>query len=178
MNLNRTVQMPEQKRERHSVNLPKKLAEAIKAIANREDRNFSQQSQTLIKEALARRKAHVSVEAIKALLSALTNNELTEVITEAAKLLGIRLSKFQPANPFAEVIQANFKTCSMAFDSMPGGQKRLQEIIEGAKPTEEELVVLDACIPMETEDLLNLFYQVYGNAATTDGKKLNGSSCK
>lgn len=171
--------MPDQKRERYSVNLPKKLAEAIKAIAIREDRNFSQQTQALIKEALARRKAQISIEAVKALLSALTSSELTEVIAASAKLLGIRLNKTQlPDNPFAEIVSANFKTCSSAWNQMPGGQERLQQIVEGAKPTEEELVVLDACIPMDSEDLLNLFYQVFENAKRNDGKKLNGSSCK
>jgi Fe2+ transport system protein B len=160
--------MPE-KRKRQVANIGERLAKTIRTLATAENRNFTQQVQTLLKEAIAHRKKNLSVEQIKGRLHQLSHLELAEIIETASQVLQQQIKSASsdvpkvPGNLLAVKTQQNREICQQVFQELEDGDEVLQDIIDGIKPPSEALPLLAMCLSVDLDELENLLDRSFGN---------------
>lgn len=151
------------KDKRGSISLKPDLKNQLIELAEKENRSLSGQAVQLIEEALAYREEIATAKVINSKLPQLATEELSEVIIEAGKLIKKRTGKGEcrPGNAIALAVKENLGTCSKVFSELGDGDKKLQAILEGYKPSEKELILLNACLPVDGIDLIDIFDQEF-----------------
>lgn len=168
--------MPD-KRERTTVNIRKELANKIKQLALRETRSFTGQTHNLLEKALAQlEQQNQGLEAIKSALYNLGDSELSEVLELAAQINRQRVeAKNQgriPDNVFARKVKQYKKDCLPIWKKQ---RQRLDDIIGGAQPSEEELLLFEACLPLSADEIWSLYRRGFGlDGENSDRPKCNG----
>jgi len=165
-----TVRAMPEKRKRQATNIREGLAQIVRMLADKENRNFTQQVHTLIEEAIAQREQRASVEDVERNLYELSVLELARVIQKASqiqeqKLKGVSNDKTPKVagNALAAKALANQLICQQVFQELPDGEAVLQRIIEGEKPPDEALPLLGMCLSIDADELDNLLEQSFGN---------------
>lgn len=169
--------MPD-KRERTTVNIRKELANKIKKLALKENRSFTGQAHALIEEALVQRNGETTpaLETSNALLYKLSDLELQQHIELAAQIARQRMEAGSqeriPDNVFARKVKQYKKDCLPMWKSQ---KQRLDDIISGAQPSEEELLLFEACLPLAADEIWSLYRRGFGlDGENSDCPKCNG----
>lgn len=157
-------------------------AEEIKALASREERSAAQMVRILLKEALEARQGKVSLtQKLRDSFGDWPTSDLQAIGQLILKILGDRiLSSGQvehfKISDFAQQVSKYWNDCIEAWNAMPGGLQRLAEISEGAKPTEDEMIILKACLPIANEKIDELTEEAFSqNETTHDHQNCHGS---
>lgn len=165
--------MPE-KRKRQVANICERLAKVVKMLATKEHRNFTQQVQTLIEEAIAQRSQTTSIEEIVRKFYDLSPLELARVIESASKIQQLKIEGASTqvpkvaGNPLAAKAIKHQEVCQQVFQVLPNGGEVLQQIIDGAKPPDEALPLLVMCLSMESDEFDDLLERSFGNAESNN----------
>lgn len=168
--------MPD-KRERTTVNIRKELANKIKHLALKETRSFTGQIHNLLEKALAQlEQQNQGLEAMKSALYDLSDSELSELLELAAQINRQRVeAKGQGRildNVFARKVKQHKKDCLPLWKKQ---RQRLDAIIGGAQPSEEELLLFEACLPLSADEVWSLYRRGFGlDAENSDHPKCNG----
>lgn len=165
--------MPEKKRRvRQATNINQEEAEIIKALAEAEQRNFTQQVHVLLREAIAARNSKVSAKTVKGLLQKFSLSDLLEIVEEAVRIWkgGIKettTSKSIKKKQVSKLVKENWESCLEVWNGV-ASIDRLSAIAEGAKPTLEELELLELALPVEWDELVAICQKEFenGNAGT------------
>jgi len=158
-------------RKRHATNIRNELAQIVRMLANKENRNFTQQVHTLMEEAIAQRDRQVSFKEVKRQLHDLSVLELANIIETASQIQQRRLQGTASLeipnavdNPLAAKTLENLTVCQQVFQQLPDGAALLERIINGEKPPDDTLPLLEMCLSIDTEEFNTLLEQSFGNA--------------